>query len=210
MIKKELSSTNSIGRPSDRLQMHPFKTLLVFCMAASGLLFLVMLSMYTAQRFHGANAKLSIELPKFFVLSTLCMVGSSVLLTYGRRAFYRDNLKRSLLFSTAALLVGIAFLFCQAWGWMEFFSLGFGFPTVNVASSYVYVISGLHFAHMIGGLAALSYMVHQHFKVLGDPVKELIFFTNPFEKTKVDLVATYWHFTDFVWVILFVYFLLTF
>jgi len=50
MIKKELKSSNSIGRPSERLQLHPLKTLLFFCMAASGLLFLVMMSMYTAQR----------------------------------------------------------------------------------------------------------------------------------------------------------------
>jgi cytochrome c oxidase subunit 3 len=210
MIKKDLKSSESIERPSERLPLHPLKTLLFFCMAASGLLFLVMLSMYTAQRFHGANAKLSIELPKFFVLSTLCMVGSSVLITYCQRAFGKEKLKQALFFSSSALITGLAFLFCQAWGWMEFFSMGFGFPTVNVASSYVYVISGIHFAHMIGGLSALSYMIFQHQKILGDPVKELIFFTNPFEKTKVDLIAAYWHFTDVVWLILFVYFLLTF
>lgn len=210
MIKKELKSSNRIGRPSERLQLHPLKTLLFFCMAASGLLFLVMMSMYTAQRFHGPNAKLAIELPKFFVLSTMCMVASSVLLRYGKKAFYQEHLKRALLFSIGAFALGVAFLFCQAWGWMEFFSLGFGFPTVNVASSYVYVISGLHFAHMIGGISALGLMIYQHSKVLGDPVKELIFFTNPFEKTKIDLVATYWHFTDVVWLVLFVYFLLTF
>jgi cytochrome c oxidase subunit 3 len=98
----------------------------------------------------------------------------------------------------------------QAFGWMEFFSLGFGFPTVNVASSYVYVISGIHFAHVIGALIGLTYILIQQFRSLGDPVKELIFFTNPFEKTKLDLIATYWHFTDIVWLILFVYFLLTF
>jgi len=170
------------------------------------------------------------------------MVASSVLLSYGKKAFYQEHLKRALLFSIGAFALGVAFLFCQAWGWMEFFSLGFGFPTVNVASSYVYVISGLHFAHMIGGIfslgfgfptvnvassyvyvisglhfahmiggiSALGLMIYQHSKVLGDPVKELIFFTNPFEKTKIDLVATYWHFTDVVWLVLFVYFLLTF
>lgn len=210
MIKKELKSTDSIGRSAERFQLHPLKTLLFFCMAASGLLFLVMLSMYTAQRFQGANAKLDIELPKFFVLSTLFMIGSSVLLNYSKQAFKKEKLKRSVAFSTAAFFAGIAFLFCQAWGWMEFFSLGFGFPTVNVASSYVYVISGLHFVHVIGGLSALGHLIYQHTKVFGDPIKELIFFTNPFEKIKTDLVSLYWHFTDAVWLILFVYFLLTF
>ena len=118
MIKKELKFSNSIERSSGRIQMHPLKTLLFFCMAASGLLFLVMLSMYTAQRFHGANAKLDIELPKFFVLSTLCMVASSVLLTYGKRAFFKEQLKKSLLLTSMSLVVGLTFLICQAWGWM--------------------------------------------------------------------------------------------
>jgi cytochrome c oxidase subunit 3 len=63
---------------------------------------------------------------------------------------------------------------------------------------------------VIGGLSALGHLIYQHTKVFGDPIKELIFFTNPFEKTKTDLVSLYWHFTDAVWLILFVYFLLTF
>ena len=210
MIKKELKTSGKIGDSSGRYQVHPLKTLLFFCMAASGLLFLVMLSMYTAQRFHGANAQLNIELPKFFVLSTLCIAGSSGLMMYAKREFKKENLRGAIYASSFGLLLGLTFLVFQAFGWMEFFSLGFGFPTVNVASSYVYVISGIHFAHVIGALIGLTYILIQQFRSLGDPVKELIFFTSPFEKTKLDLIATYWHFTDIVWLILFVYFLLTF
>jgi cytochrome c oxidase subunit 3 len=65
----------------------------------------------------------------------------------------------------------------------------------NPSGSFVYVISGVHAAHILGGvLILLLFVLRAFFKPF-----------NPSKLTGVQLMATYWHFAD-VPLDLFVYF----
>ena len=62
----------------------------------------------------------------------------------------------------------------------------------NPYSSFFYMFTGLHAAHLIGGLIALFIVV------LGRPRRET-----------VDTVAYYWHFLGMLWIALFVILLIS-
>jgi cytochrome c oxidase subunit 3 len=68
----------------------------------------------------------------------------------------------------------------------------------NAASSYFYVLSGLHLLHLFGGLLYLFAIIMMSFLGRLDEKNSL----------KPKLAGIYWHFLDFLWVYLFFFLLL--
>jgi len=127
-----------------------------------------------------------IALPRTLWLSTAIILVSSVTFEAARRT-YRRGLHRiaaQLLVVTACL--GAAFLASQLSAWLNLVHRGF-YLAQNPYSSFFYMFTGLHAAHLIGGLIALFIVV------LGRTRRET-----------VDAVAYYWHFLGVLWVALFV------
>lgn len=67
----------------------------------------------------------------------------------------------------------------------------------NTASSFIYVLSGLHLLHLAGGLLFLIYLVIKSFRVQVSATNNLGYKQG----------ATYWHFLDILWVYLFLFLL---
>jgi cytochrome c oxidase subunit 3 len=65
----------------------------------------------------------------------------------------------------------------------------------NVAYSFLYVIVGLHALHVLGGMIALLVMVLKTFS------RERRVYTS----VPAEMMATYWHFVDLLWVYLLVF-----
>ena len=124
---------------------------------------------------------------------------SSVTLQASYTAFKRgkEQLYRSLLVITAVL--GLAFLVLQYQGWLALASIGVELTT-NPSGSFVYVISGAHAAHILGGVAVLIIAMIHAFAL---PYK-----VTPARKLRFELTLTYWHFVDFLWVYLLLFFLM--
>lgn len=191
-------------------KMHPYQTMLYFAMVGSGFMFLVMMVMYTVQRYMENNRILDISLPKPFIISTIILMISSFVMIKARQYFMRDMPKRSVIFLALALSLGVAFAVLQVFGWIEFYQTGFEVSSQNVASSYVYVISGIHLVHVALALALLSTVLVSCYRKTRNIVDELILTTNPFEKKKVEMLAVFWHYIDIMWIFLFFYFVITF
>ena len=66
------------------------------------------------------------------------------------------------------------------------------------SGSYLYIISGLHIAHILGGLLALLIVF---FKARAEKY-------SPQNYAGVKLCATYWHFLDGLWIYLFIFLLI--
>ncbi len=191
-------------------QLHPFQIMLYLAMTASGFLFLILTTMYGLQRFSASNFNLAMEIPRSFILSTLIMLGSSFTIRKAKQLFFVDQTKKSVIYLFFTLLLGLAFSTSQIFGWIELYAANHQSYHPNVASSYVYVISGIHFFHVLFGLAFLIITLLRTYIRSKDPVAELILITNPFEKQKLDLMSRYWHYIDGLWLFLFMVFVLTF
>ncbi len=109
------------------------------------------------------------------------------------------------LLVTAGL--GVAFLIFQVAAWKELMAGGIRLSN-NIAGAYLYVISALHLIHLLVGLTLLAWFSISALENRNDPVKLLLFESDPFSKMKVDLLCTYWHFVDGLWVYLYLFFVL--
>ncbi|HCK22002.1 MAG TPA: cytochrome oxidase subunit III, partial [Bacteroidetes bacterium] len=76
----------------------------------------------------------------------------------------------------------------------------------NVAGSFLYVISGAHFLHVAGGVIALLVFVILAFTRYNKPEDTLLENIHPDKQIGVELMATYWHFVDVLWLYLFFFF----
>ena len=70
----------------------------------------------------------------------------------------------------------------------------------NPSGSFVYVISGIHAAHVLGGIGAIIVAIGHAFG--------LPFFRNPKRKLRFKMTLIYWHFVGILWLYLLVFFLL--
>ncbi|MBV6440036.1 MAG: heme-copper oxidase subunit III [Haliscomenobacteraceae bacterium CHB4] len=160
------------------------------------MMFAAFTSAYVVRR--SAGNWLEFKLPDIFFLNTVVIVMSSVTLHYAYTSFKKGKEKwyKGLLIAT--FLLGILFVVLQYKGWQAMTDIGATF-TVNPSSSFIYVISGIHAAHVLGGIAALIVaMVHA--------------FVLPFRPTarrrqRFELVCQYWHFVDVLWIYLIGFFL---
>ena len=87
----------------------------------------------------------------------------------------------------------------QYQGWLQLGDIGI-FVATNQSASFVYLITAFHVAHVVGGIAALVVaMVYGLRKKYED--------ITPKRKLRLELIFTYWHFVDILWVYLLLFFL---
>jgi cytochrome c oxidase subunit 3 len=136
-------------------------------------------------------------LPRLLWLSTALIIISSGTLEAARRKL-RDansNAYKPWLLLTAVL--GLGFLVSQLLVWRQLVRQGV-YVAGNPHSSFFYVFTGVHGAHLFGGLIALSYLSLRK----RAPSDDQAAITKA--QAGADAVAIYWHFVDFLWLYLFV------
>jgi len=144
------------------------------------------------------------------LVNTLVLVLSGVTMEFARRDAIRqaalaplrsipgvslgDEKARPWLEMSTVL--GVAFLVGQGWAWYELDHRGFYLATTS-ASSFAYLLTGMHAVHLAGGVAALVYAmtVSRH-----RPVE--------LQRITIDVVAWYWHFMGALWIYIFALLLL--
>ena len=128
-----------------------------------------------------------IMFPPVLWLSTALILVSSGTLETARRVFRqgRWRLASRLLLATAAL--GVVFLAAQLVAWRDLVGQG-AYLMEDPHGAFFYIFTGLHGAHLIGGLIALFVVVFGRKK----------------RREVVDVTAYYWHFLTVLWLILFV------
>ena len=180
-----------------RSRIHPQKfTLLVAC-ASIVMMFAAFTSAYIVRK--AAGNWLEFELPSVFYLSTGAIVLSSIFLHVSYRAFKRRQVAAYRWLLVAATGAGLAFLALQWEGWQAMQAIGAGLRT-NPSSSFVYVISGVHAAHVLGGIAVLAVALIHAF---GLPFK-----LTKRRKLRFEMTLIYWHFVDLLWIYLLIFFMM--
>jgi cytochrome c oxidase subunit 3 len=85
--------------------------------------------------------------------------------------------------------LGLLFLAGQYWAWQQLQARGVYLATTS-GSSVVYLVTGMHAFHLVGGLGAIFYAIA--YAVLGKPVEA--------QRILVDVSAWFWHFLTALWV----------
>ncbi|HEY8461520.1 MAG TPA: hypothetical protein VIM99_14115, partial [Blastocatellia bacterium] len=117
-------------------------------------LFLALTSAYV---FNNAMRQ-PIAAPPVLWVSTGLILLSSLTAEVARRALRRRLENRFRLWISVTMLLGLSFLAAQLVLWKRLVASGF-YVNRNHHSGYAYIFTGLHGAHLIGGLAALGYVM---------------------------------------------------
>ncbi len=178
-------------------KIHPHKLALWVAIGSIIMMFAAFTSAYVVRR--AAGNWLEFKLPDIFMVNTAVILLSSVTIHLAYTGFKKGNEQRYKRMLLATFFLGLAFVVLQYKGWEALTAMGATF-TVNPSSSFIYVISGLHAAHVLGGLAALT-VASTHAYLL--PYKPTLR-----RRQRFELVVQYWHFVDILWVYLMVFFMI--
>jgi len=134
------------------------------------------------------------DIPQPFYTSTIIIVISSLTIILAKWAIKRDNQMLSNSALLVTLLLGLVFAYSQFQGWVELVEMGVFFAgrEANAAGSFLYVLTGLHMAHLGGGILALIFT----------SIKGLLGKYSAENHIGIDVAATYWHFLDILWIYL--------
>jgi cytochrome c oxidase subunit 3 len=132
--------------------------------------------------------------PGLATVLTVLLVASSVTLQTGVRAIRRDRTRAMLVWLGLTILLGAGFLGLQLY---DYSLLGFGVRD-GIFGSLFYVMTGLHMAHVFGGVVFLVLVLVQG---LGGQLTHA-------HHDSMEAGSIYWHFVDVVWICLFTTFYL--
>jgi cytochrome c oxidase subunit 3 len=137
-------------------------------------------------------------LPDAFIYSSLVIIASSITLVFASRALKKLNfsLQRNMLWITVILAIAFGVMQFNAWGSMV--RTGATLVGNNAAISFIYVVSGMHLLHIIGGVGLIINALAGSYKSL--PVAKVQY--------RMEIASIFWHFIDILWIYLYVFLLL--
>ena len=177
-----------------RNKIHPHKFTLWVAIGSIIMMFAGLTSAYIIKR-NQANWE-TFVLPSWFWYSTGVMLLSSLTLVMCRKMFEQRERQKYRMLLTATMVLGLVFVFLQYMGFREMWAAGFTL-TKNASFSFLYVLVGLHAVHVIAGVIALMVMFIRGFATK----------SRNYSVVPVELMNTYWHFVDFLWLYLLVFFM---
>lgn len=183
----------------DNFAYHPYNVMLTLLLLAITALFLGTSAAFIYTRV--TNGVGAVKIPWLFAVNTLILLGSSYTMLQAKRAYLNDqttNYQSSLLATIGLTLI---FLGLQLAAWSQLFSINIFLSSSNSAS-YLYLLSGLHFAHVLAGLPFLGLFFWRSKKTMIDPVTVLVYFSDPDKRLRLRLLTIYWHYLDALWVFL--------
>ncbi|WP_295205761.1 heme-copper oxidase subunit III [Sediminibacterium sp.] len=177
-------------------RIHPHKFTMWVAMGSIVMAFAGLTSAYIVKK--NQSSWLEFDLPVVFWYSTFVILISSVTMHLAAKAFKAREMGRyrSLITITAAL--GVLFIVLQYLGFvdLEANNIALVGPKSNSAASFLFVITGLHMLHVLGGVIALLVMF----------VRAYSRKTKTYSSVPVEVAGTYWHFVDVLWIYLFIFY----
>jgi cytochrome c oxidase subunit III len=178
-----------------RSNINSQKFALWVAIAAMIMMFGSLTSAYVVRR--AAGNWFEFKLPDLFFINTVVILLSSVTIQLSYRAFKQGKEQQYKGLLIATFVLGLAFVILQYMGWEALNAIGATF-TINPSSSFIYVISGLHAAHVLGGMLGLVVaLTHAYYLPFKATVRR---------QQRFELVVQYWHFVDVLWVYLIFFF----
>ena len=174
------------------------KTMLWFAMISMTMTFAGLTSAYVVSSSRPDWLR-DFELPPMLLWSTIAILISSVTIHLAKNAVQKGDNKQGMLLLAVTMILGVAFVVFQLQGFSYMtneFGYNFTGPTSNVVISFIYILVALHMAHLFSGFIVLLVVVYNHYKQRYSNGQTL----------GLELGVMFWHFLDFLWVYLFLFF----
>lgn len=181
--------------------IHPHKVILYISMASILMFFAITTSALLVKKGDVVSWQ-QFKLPSIFYISTLVLLVSSGLMHYAKNLYKEAKFTASKILLILSILVSLLFVFIQYLGFNILNEMGMPL-TGNASGSFIYVIVGAHALHIVGGVFfSLIILVKSFINKDNFKTKTII----PKRLLSLELLTIYWHFIDFIWIYLFIFF----
>ena len=187
----------------DNFAFHPKNVYLTLLLFSLTMLFLTMTAAFVYTRVQSDLPP--IQLPILFLVNTVILLGSSWTMIKAKHFYLADDTQGYIRMLWWTMGLSFFFLLMQCIAWYQLFSQQI-YITSDNSAGYLYVISGLHFAHVIGGIPFLGVFLYKARKYMREPVSVLVYFSDPDKRLNLRLLTIYWHFLDGLWIYLIIFF----
>jgi cytochrome c oxidase subunit 3 len=196
-----MSAINIPRQEEQNNRVEPRKFSLWLLIIGMTMLFAAFTSAYIVRQAEGNWYRF--DLSPMFLYSTIVVVMSSVTMIVAYKAAKNDELGQLKVGITLTILLGLAFTYLQWLGWQDMIANNLFFTNpddgTKVSASFLYVISGVHLLHLLGGIIFLLVML----------IKALNLQVHKKNLLSINMCNTYWHFVGILWVYLYLFFYLT-
>lgn len=172
--------------------IHPKKFAMWLFIITVMMMFISLSSAYIVKRAEGDWLK--IDFPKMFIATTIMIVISSVTMQLAYSSALKNNLLSLRVYLAVTGVLAVGFVVGQLLSWNELVSQDVFFVG-NPAGSFVYVFTGLHAVHLIGGVIFLAIVLFNAFK----------YKVHSKSMVQIEMCATYWHFLGGLWLYLYLF-----
>ena len=186
------------------LRLHPYSIMMYLFLAGLTMIFVGLSFAYMYTRVQTGEPP--IQMPVIFLINTVVLYGSSWFLRRAKTMYEADNTEgyqKSLL---ATGLVIFLFMILQYVGWEMLKTENPNIFKGGNMSAYIYAISVVHVFHILFGLPFFLLFLYRAYTKMQDPVTVLVYFTDPVKQLELRLLSRYWHFLDYLWIYLMVFF----
>ncbi len=184
-----------VEEPKQPMTMNPKKFGMWLFMVTVFMVFAALSSAYIVRRAEGNWT--FFELPTLFWVNTIVILISSATLHWAYLSAKRDNLESVKIAMIITTILGVGFMAGQYFAWTELVTNSIHLVG-NPSGSFVYIISGLHGLHVLGGVIYLL--------ILLDATRKGLVHSKSLNG--IEMCATYWHFLGGLWLYLLLFLLL--
>ncbi len=177
-------------------RIHPHKFAMWMAIGSMIMLFAGFTSAYLVHMSKGNWVYFNV--PVAFWYSTAVILLSSLSLVIAKRSIKSHQLKKYRFWLTITTVLGLVFVALQYQGFRELAAEGI-VVSGKPSESLFYIIPLIHGIHVLGGIVALIVITLRSYFRKG----------SYYDSTPIEVAGTYWHFVDFIWVYLFIFFILT-
>ena len=153
-------------------------------------IFVIAYLFYLGKSLTGPSPAQVLETP---IISTLCLLGSSVTIMWAAGAFRCAHTVGFRLWWTLTIGLAAVFLAKTATEWYRLITVHHLTIRTNLFGTTFYALVGLHATHVIVGVILLTLVLALS---LAGKVRQA-------HAEHLEMVAWYWHFVDAVWVVVF-------
>jgi len=180
---------------TQRKKIHPHKFTLWIGIGSIIMMFAGLTSAYIVKGSMGNFPDM--QMPQIFYYSTAVMLISSFTMQWALKSFKERGMQQYRRLLTVTVILGFGFIAMQILGFSHLWNSGTKLKGATGSGQFLYVIFGLHAVHVLGGIIALLVMFIKAFSAR----------IRNYNPVPVEVMSTYWHFVDLLWVYLFVFFL---
>jgi cytochrome c oxidase subunit 3 len=131
-----------------------------------------------------------VRIPTLMWINTVVLLTSSASLEAARQRLAQGRLSNYRKLWLVTTILGVGFLSGQIIAWRQLVGEGI-YLASNPASSFFYIFTGAHAAHLFGGVAALIFVATRNF----DQAQVT-------RSVAAEVTSYYWHFMDALWLFL--------